>query len=412
MLTPSEKHPAPTSMLARQPIYRTDLSVYGYELLFRNSQPTTPSEFDGNLATTSVVLTAFVDIGLEALVGEHRAFVNFPRDFLIGLRPIPEASKQLVIEVLEDITIDDELIHGLTQLKDQGYTLALDDVVYSEMLLPIMHLIDIVKVEYPAIPTNQLHDHVARFREWPVELLAEKIETREEFEECRDAGFDYFQGYFLSRPEVVRSGVADRQSPLLPLLNKLHSSCDSFDELEVLVRNDADLSFRMMRYLRSSVVGLNREVESLRHGLVLIGFGGVRRLITLMALKSMQGTPSESLVSSLVRASMCQAVAASVAPNLVDAAYTTGLFSELDAILGRPIEEILESLPLSAEIRDAILSQEGMLGRILTNTIAYETADWQKIDLTLCSEEAMRDAYVQAIQAADNLMKEVEHAVI
>ena len=251
MSIPAEKHAAPTSLLARQPIYRQDLSVFGYELLFRTSQPASTSEFDGNLATTSVVLAAFVDIGLNALVGNHRAFVNFPRDFLVGRRPIPDRSKQLVIEILEDIRIDDELIAGLTRLKDQGYTLALDDVVYSEMLLPIMHLIDIVKLEYPAILKGQLDNHVAGFREWPVQLLAEKIETREEFEECRDAGFDFFQGFFLSQPEIVRSRVSDRQSPMLPLLSKLHSSCDNFDELEQLVRNDADLCFRMMRYLHS-----------------------------------------------------------------------------------------------------------------------------------------------------------------
>ena len=126
----------------------------------------------------------------------------------------------------------------------------------------------------------------------------------------------------------------------------------------------------------------------------------------------MQGTPNERLVSSLVRGSMCQTLAASVAPDLVDAAYTTGLFSELDAILDRPIKEILESLPLSSEISDAILRQEGILGRILQNTIAYETANWQNIDLTLCSDEVMRDAYVQAIQVADNLMADIAQAAV
>ena len=151
-------------------------------------------------------------------MGDHRAFVNFPRDFLIGRRPIPDPSKQLVIEILEDIRIDDELIAGLNRLKDQGYTLALDDVVYSEMLLPIMPLIDIVKVEYPAIPKDQLHSHVAGFREWPIELLAEKIETREEFEQCRDAGFDYFQVFFSvaagNRPKsCVGPAVANAATP-------------------------------------------------------------------------------------------------------------------------------------------------------------------------------------------------------
>lgn len=246
-----------TSLIARQPIYNPDLSVFGYELLFRTAGPSLPAPMDQNLATTSVLLTAFVDVGLQALVGDHRAFVNFPRDFLIGIQPIPDSPDRLVIEVLEDIIIDEQLIAGITQLKNQGYTIALDDVVYSDMLVPIMDLVDIVKVEYPDIEKGRLKDHVAKFRQWPVQLLAEKVETRDEFEECREAGFDLFQGFFLSRPEVIQSKVSDRQSGMLPVFAQVNSSAESFDDLEKIVRSDADLCFRMMRYLDSSSIGLD-----------------------------------------------------------------------------------------------------------------------------------------------------------
>jgi len=407
MTDPDSTSGKASSLLARQPIYNSDLSVFGYELLFRTARPTSAAGFDQNLATTSVLLTAFVDVGLHALVGNHRAFVNFPRDFLVGLQPIPDSPDKLVIEILEDISIDDQLIAGITQLKSQGYTIALDDVVYSDMLIPIMHLVDIVKVEYPAITAGQLEEHVARFRQWPVQLLAEKVETREEFEECQAAGFDLFQGFFLSRPEVIHSKVSDRQSGMLPVLARLNSSCETFDELEKIVRSDADLCFRMMRYLDSSSIGLDREIESLRHGLVLLGFGGVRRLITLLVLKSVPGTPNQRLVSSLVRAGMCQTIAEKVSPELKEAAYTTGLFSQLDSILQQPMEDLMRSLPLNAEIRDAVLSQDGTLGQILQTTIAYETADWSAIDLDACSESDLSNAYLQAVQAADTLMNQI-----
>ncbi len=400
-----------TSLVARQPIYDSDLSVFGYELLFRTASSASAAPFDHNYATTSVLLAAFVDVGLHTLVGDRRAFVNFPRDFLTGVQPIPDSPDKLVIEVLEDITIDDQLIAGIRNLKDQGYTIALDDVVYSDMLLPVMDLVDIVKIEYPAIPAGELKEHVAGFRQWNVQLLAEKVETREEFEECCSAGFELFQGFFLSCPEVIHSKVSDHQSGMLPVLARLNCSCSSFNELEEIVRSDADLCFRLMRYLDSSSIGLTREIESLRHGLVLLGFGGVRRLITLLVLKSVPGTPNQRLVSSLIRGAMCQGVAEQVNSELKDAAYTTGLFSQLDSILHQPMEEIMTSLPLSTEIRTAVLTQTGTLGRILQTVIAYETADWSSIDPDFCSEEHLTAAYLEAVQAADTFMSEIDSVI-
>jgi len=395
-----------TSLVARQPIYRRDLSIYGYELLFRNAKQSNPSTIDGNQATTSVLLTAFVDIGLSQLVGHHRAFVNFPRDFLTGHRPIPEASEQLVIEILEDIRIDEELIEGIRSLRRQGYIIALDDVVFTEILVPVMHLIDIVKVDYPKIPAGQLQSHVDRFRKWPIKLLAEKVETRAQYEECLTAGFDLFQGFFLSRPEVMESTVTKRQSGLLPLLMQLQTSETTFEEMEEMVCSDADLCFRMMRYLDSSVVGLTREVQSLRHGLVLLGMNGVRRLIALLALKRAEGTPSEVLVTSLVRASMCQRLAITMDKSLADAAYTTGLFSQLDKILGRPMTEVLDMLPLQDEIHAAILHGEGRLGHLLRNAIACETADWDNVDVEKFSTELLIQSYLEAVRLADGLIHE------
>jgi EAL and modified HD-GYP domain-containing signal transduction protein len=248
------------------------------------------------------------------------------------------------------------------------------------------------------------------FREWPVELLAEGLETGEEFEECRDAGVDLFQGFFLSRPEAIVGNVSNRQAGLLNLLTKLQSSCQTFDQLEQVVIKDADLCYRMMRYLDSSSVGLQKEIGSVRHGLVLLGVAGVRRVLTLLALQSVEGKPSERLASSLIRACMCETICQSMNPGLTDAAYTTGLFSQLDAILNQPMREVMKSVPLTEDVRDAILTQEGLLGQILQTTIAYETADWTNIDLGLCAAELMKSAYLDAVKAADSMMREIATA--
>lgn len=397
-----------SALIARQPIYDRDLRVFGYELLFR-SPDMDVSAVDGNAATTSVLLTALVDVGLSQIVGTHRAFVNFTRDFLVGKLPIPDLASNLVIEVLEDITIDEELINGVSELSQRGHLIALDDVVYSEQLVPILDVIDIVKVEYPAIEQGAVKDHVAKFRQWPVKLLAEKVETREEFKECLSVGFDLFQGYFLSRPETLKGDIQPRNTNLLPLIaNALSSS--SFEQLRDAVLIDADLCFRVLRYLNSTMVGLPNEITSIDHGLKLLGVNGVKRLLALLSLTKCEVESSEVLISSLTRASMCSTLAKSIDAELAGSAYTVGMFSRLDHIVRQPLEEALASLPLSPAVKSAILNEEGDLGAVLKNVVAYETGDWTRLDPVRFPPRLLRSAYFESIHFADQLASDLQLA--
>jgi EAL and modified HD-GYP domain-containing signal transduction protein len=227
------------AFVARQPICDAEGTVKAYELLFRASEH--DGDFkDGNLATSTVLLNTFVEIGLDRVVGSKKAFVNLTREFLIGEHPLPSRPDLLVVEVLEHIEIDEELIRGVQRLKRRGYTIALDDVAFRPELEPLLSVADIVKVDLRALPLEDLKEHCRQFRKWNVRLLAEKVETVEEFEVCRELGFELFQGYYISRPHVLqRVKSKTNKVVVLQLLNAMCSPQFSFSKLADIVKQDA-----------------------------------------------------------------------------------------------------------------------------------------------------------------------------
>jgi len=194
-----------TAFVGRQPIYGRSIDVFAYELLFRNDEVNRASFMDGNAATAQVMLNTFVEIGLDHIVDHHLAFINLTRDFVLGNYCIALPKDRVVLEVLENMGVDQELIDALNRLSGLGYRIALDDFVYHESLKPLVELADIIKVDVLALDRKTVAEHVEILRQYPVKLLAEKVETHEEFEFCRDLGFDYFQGYFFCKPKIISS---------------------------------------------------------------------------------------------------------------------------------------------------------------------------------------------------------------
>lgn len=385
--------------LGRQPICDAAFNVIGYELLFRNSTVNAADFRDGDRATSQTLLNLFVELDLDDLIGEHRAFVNLTRGFLVGEHPIPFDKDRLVLEVLENIQVDEELIESLRGLREAGYTIALDDVVYHEELEPLLEFANIVKVDLPAVSSGDIERHVAQLRRRPLKLLAEKVETPEEFESCRDLGFDYFQGYFFAKPRLVQAKtIQHNRMIILELLSKLQDPLIAFDEIEALVRQDVAASYKLLRYINSARHSLSRKVESLHQALVLMGLRSIRSVVSLIALSGIEGKPHELMVTAMVRARMCELLAAAMKapdPNLF---FTVGLFSALDALLDRPMADVLKSLPLSEEINRAILEQEGLPGRSLRCVMSYERAEWSQVHCPGVSRARIIEAYNQAIQ--------------
>lgn len=383
--------------VGRQQIYDRDLNTVAYELLFRTSTTNQANVVDGDAATSQLLINAVVDFGLENLVFGKPAFVNFTRNFLTGDNKIPFDADQLVIEVLENIEPTRDVIDALQRLKSDGFTIALDDYIDSDNRQELLELSDVVKFELPGYDLTKLADEVRRLKKYPLKLLAEKVETTEEFERCKSLGFDYFQGYFLSRPQVVQGRtIANNQIAILRLLVKLRDPAVTFDEVVDLIKQDVGLSIKLLRYVNSLAHGVRHQIDSVRQAAIRLGLQKICQIVTLIAMNGISDKPRPLLETALVRARMCEILGGRVQPELAETCFTVGLFSNLDAFLDEPLQEILKELPISPEIREALLSRGGKMGRLLNAVTAFERGDWEQVRQVGVEERTIQDAYLSA----------------
>jgi c-di-GMP phosphodiesterase len=384
--------------VGRQPIYDRQLDVYAYELLFRSGEGNHAGVMDGDQATSQVILNTFMEIGLETIVGPNLAFINLTRDFILqDYSPVFPAGR-VVMEVLEDIPVDAELVEAVRRLSSRGYLIALDDFMYHERLQPLVEVADIIKVDVLTLDQATLQEHVIALRQYKVKLLAEKVETQDHFKYCRELGFDYFQGYFFCKPEVIKGHrVPANRLVTLQLLAKLQDPETDFADLEKVISRDVSLSYKLLRVVNSAFYALPRKVESLRQALLLLGTRNIATWVSVILLSGIDDKPHELMVTAMVRAKMCELLAQVLGQRSKEAFFTVGLFSALDALLDSPMEDILKSLPLSDDITAAILSYEGMLGAALQCVLAYERGDWDNVHCAALDSTSITDTYLQAI---------------
>ena len=398
----------PELFLARQPIYNRTQHVFGYELLYRPGKDQVAADADA--ATSQVIINALTEIGLDNLVGGRSAFVNLTRGFIVGKYPLPLPAERVVIEILEEVEIDDQVIAGVKWLVKQGYTIALDDFVYHESILPLLELAHIVKLDVQAMAEDELRSHVHTLREYPhLKLLAEKIEIPEEYEVCRDLGFDYFQGYFFCRPKVIRrTRLPSNQLTLMHLLAEVQRPDTTIPKIEALVSQDVGLSYKLLRYINSAFFGLPKPVESIQRAVVFLGIKVIQKWTTLLVLARVEDKPTELMVTAVVRAKMCEILAKAVRYDAEDTCFTVGLLSVLEALLDLPMDKVLGMLSLSDEVNFALLRHEGVPGKLLELALHYEFGEWDQLKYPELEEEIILDAYLQAVawstEACRNLL--------
>ncbi len=388
--------------VSRQPIYRSKMDVYGYELLFRDSGAADRAVIvDGDRATAQVILN-FIEIGLERIVGPDLAFINLTRNFILDGHCASLPKDRVVLEVLKDVTADSAIIQSLQQLSRQGYVIALDDFVYEESLRPLVELANIIKVDILGVDRNALERHVSALKDFKVRLVAEKVETLEEFEFCEGLGFEYFQGFFFCKPKLIQG----RQIPMnrlaaTRLVAKLQDPNIKGEELEETIKQDAALSYKLLLFVNSAYCALPREVDSIGHAAMLIGTARIRTWASLLMLASMDDKPRELMVTAIIRAKMCEQLAEAQHVRNAEQFFTVGLFSVLDAMLDCLMADVLEKLPLSEETTAALLNHEGLLGKILDFTLAYERSEWDRLaELTTqlrLDPATIRSAYLKAV---------------
>lgn len=390
--------------LGRQPIFDRDRQVTAYELLYRHSGQTEAAQRDDRYATSVVMVDALMSFGLDRLVGSQRAFLNMDTASLVAELPLSLPPQRVVIEVLESVAPEPDVLAALRHLRERGYRIALDDVVYQSALDPLLELADIVKVDLPAIPADQLPGQVAELRRFGVELLAEKVETQAQFERTQGLGFTLFQGYWLARPKTFSGsrGPADRGA-LLQLAARLQDPALETRELYDLVRHNAGLSHRLLRYINSATFYLTRRIDSVRQAVVLLGQRQIRQVASLLLLDEGDTPPLELLRLTLVRARLCEQIARARKLD-PDAAFTVGLFSTADLLLDQPLAKVLGELPLSSAAVQAILHRSGDIGRVLDAVIEYENGRFDHPSIAALTGLDLTGLYLDAVDFTQGLI--------
>jgi EAL and modified HD-GYP domain-containing signal transduction protein len=385
--------------IARQPIFDLQLEAVGYELLFRAGHATTAVVTDPEGATATVVLNSFTELGLERIVGTRPAWINVSREFVLHgfARSVPP--ELVLLEILEDQLIDDELVVAIRSLKQAGYRLALDDFRYHPSAEPLLELADVVKLDLVELGRDNLVREAGRLRPYGVTLLAEKLESQEDFAFCAQAGCDLFQGYFFCRPELVSGRAVDaNRLSLLQLLAALQDPTIELPDLERTIALDVGLSYRLLTYINSAFFGLRQEVRSIGQALALLGVQNLKQWAALSVFASIDAKPAELTLTALIRARFCELAAGAVDRAGAGELFTVGLFSVIDALMDIPMREVLERIPFPDDTREALITHAGSKGALLDAVTALESGDVERAEAIVADAGEL---YLSALEWAN-----------
>ena len=401
-------------LIARQPIFTSNQRLFAYELLFRGTEGHDHSNLDGNRATTSLLSAAFFTEGIERISKFKPCFINFTTTLLANNLPASFPSSKVVIEILEDVAPTPEVIAACRALSKQGYTLALDDFVYERKLDPLIELADIIKIDIIATPLDTIHKTMYRLSHYPkIKFLAEKVETHAEFTKALKMGFTYFQGYFFSKPEVMKiKELTAAKINLLHLLAEVTSGATSVSRLTIIITHDVAISFKLLRFLNSAWFYRLEKIESISHAITYLGEQELRRFLMLMILADMaSGKPQELMRLALVRAKFCELLGAAGSnpanPDQQNDLFLLGLFSLLDAMLDTTMEAVMKELPIHDSIKMAFIDREGFLMPFLNAVTTYEKKAAKECVLALreigVPPKEVYELYLQSLEFAQVL---------
>ena len=396
--------------VARQPIFDRRRSVVGYELLFRSGPQNAFGQSDRTRASVQMMDTTLFGFGLDSLVGDKLAFFNASRDVLVKEHWQVLPAGRSVIEVLETIEPDAEVAAACAAIRKAGYRLALDDFVFRpeyELLLPFTNF---VKVDFLATRGPQRADLAHRFGPRGITMLAEKVESHEEFQAGMEAGYELFQGYFFCRPEMVSGkDIPASKFNLLRLMQEINRPELDFDRLEELIKSEVTLSVRLLRYLRSAGFGWRHDITTIGQALRVLGERPARKWASLVVMTLIgQDKPAELITSTLVRAQLCEQLGAEGAlPEHQADLFLVGLLSTLDAMLDQPMETVLGQMSVSTAVKEALLQGGSRLSDTLQLAISYDRADWDRVQSlaqkVAYPEPALPAAYRHAVEWVNNI---------
>ena len=382
-LPPSRPEGEEQVFIARQPIFETvSQRLYGYELLFRSSEENKYTATDGRLASSQTINRAVHSIGLDAVVGEKKAFINITRDLLLEEIYCLLPPQQTVVEILEDLTLDEQVVEACVKLRAAGYGLALDDITDADRCVPLAPFVDIIKLDFANISKKDRRDVCKKLAPFAGKLLAEKVETKEDLEEATQLGCRYVQGYFFCKPEIVKGrGLTGAEVIYLQFLRELNCAQLDYARLEKVIKQDVSLAYKLLRYLNSAAIGLRHKVTSVQQALALLGERALRQWGWLVVVTSINSKkPPELMLTSLIRAHFCEAIARKL--NMTDRQldlFLIGLLSSIDAALGMPMDQILAQTCVSDDVRKVLLNDPAApkdMVRMYQLALACERGAW------------------------------------
>jgi len=393
-----------TRFVARQPVLTADEKVFGYELLFRDGVEDFFRHSDANVASRSTLNTAML-LGLDVLCAGRRAFINCTREVLLEDFVTLLLPGQAVVEVLESVPADDEVVAACHRLKDAGYSIALDDFAVNDPREPLTSIADIIKVDVRDTSAADAANMVKRYQPNRCQMLAEKVETREEFLAAKKAGFVYFQGYFFRRPETLTTHeIPANRLNYLRMLTEVSKPELDVREIEKVIKCEASLCYRLLRYMNSAAFGFVIEIQSVRHALSILGEQEVRRWIRLVAtLGAGQGKNTDLILSALIRARFSELLAPKF-PHGNSDLFLMGLLSLMDVILEIPMSQMLDHVAIDMETRSLLLGQASRLRPFYQLILAQESGEWKTVSEKAAqlhlNENDIGESYWQALEWA------------
>ncbi|RXJ02608.1 EAL domain-containing protein [Anaerobacillus alkaliphilus] len=396
--------------VARQPILTKEEEIIGYELLYRNSRQNSFTEIDGDVATTDLLVNSFLGIGNEKLSKGKKLFINFTRNLLLKRVPSLFSPEKIIIEILEDVEGDEEVIEAVSEFKALGYTIALDDFLLKDLNKNLLPYADIIKVDFLSTSKKQREaiEKIAKF--YNATLLAEKIETRADFEAALHEGYTYFQGYFFSKPVIVSAAdIPFTSFGYLRILNELNEVEPDIDKITSFIEYDLSLSFKILKFVNTTSTV---KITSIKQAIMILGLNELFRWLTIISLKEQQpktAVAEEILLQSLIRGKFAELFGMKhLGLQRKAECFMVGMFSLLDTILQRPMEKILETLPLSEAVKNALVKDESELAIILDITEAVEQANWEKLNSFGFLATELSSCYETALNWTNDIFEELK----
>lgn len=391
--------------LARQPILDRFNKLIGYELLFRDNERNIYQGEDGDKATIEVIKNSFINIGIEKVTGDKKAFINFTENILKSdiFEVLP--AKSVIIEILEDIEPTEQLVELCKKLKKLGYVIALDDFVYSDKYRSLIEIVDIIKVDFKITKGYERREVIKQVNSSNIKFLAEKVESTEEFNEAVSYGYVYFQGYYFSKPLMVSGKkISENETIYIKILQEINNENFTIESVEGLVKRDVSLSYKLLKLINSANYSFVNEIRSIKQALALLGEKEIKKWLYLIVFKTIgKSKPEIVIINSLTRAKFAELIAEKIGIEVNSFnAYLTGILSMIEVLLDAPLEEILEEILIPTQVKDGLNGVESNVYRKLLNLIIeYEKGEWNEVakiskELKL-DEKWLPNAYYEAI---------------